>query len=225
MADAPPPPTRKEKFRQAGLVVLQALRIPTVGTLLLAAAACWIIIIHIPMKPPYFVFEYFTLFFVSALCCFLAISELAFRTFIKNYFKRTWPVLSEDHGHSWLGIGMIIIGSNLLAMFNWDLKIPSVLNSLVYAAGILSFVFGFLNFVVSFIWWSRKEGITSRQVRARGPYAKPTKGRSDLESGGKRGRSQSRSLPPFQPRLNPRSRSLSGSRSRSRSSSVASRRS
>ncbi|UKZ69154.1 uncharacterized protein TrAtP1_010163 [Trichoderma atroviride] len=159
-------------LRGAGLVILQALRVATVITLLTAGAASWILIINVQKSKPYFIFECFTLFFVSVFCSLLAVSELAFLEFIKIYLRRMWPVLSDHHGLSWLGIGMIIIGCNLLGMLNHDLDMSSALSSLVLAAGILSFIFGFLNFVCSFIWCDRKEGITSRDIRANGSLAR-----------------------------------------------------
>ncbi|KAK0758223.1 hypothetical protein N5P37_009525 [Trichoderma harzianum] len=158
-------------LRGAGLVVLQALRVATVITLLTAGAACWILIINVEKNKPYFIFECFTLFFVSVFCSLLAVSELAFAEFIKVYLRRMWPVLSDHHGLSWLGFGMIIIGCNILGMLNHDLKMSSALSSLVLAAGILAFIFGFLNVVCSFIWCDRKEGITSRDIRANGSLA------------------------------------------------------
>ncbi|KAL6875869.1 hypothetical protein HDV57DRAFT_160822 [Trichoderma longibrachiatum] len=168
-------------LRGAGLVVLQALRVATVITLLTSGAACWILVINVEKHKPYFIFECFTLFFVSVLCSLLVVSELAFAQFIKIYLRRMWPVLSDHHGLSWLGLGMIIIGCNILGMLNHDLKMASALSSLVLAAGILALIFGFLNIVCSFIWCDRKEGITSRDIRANGSLARSQREFSDYD--------------------------------------------
>ncbi|KAL7784550.1 hypothetical protein V8C37DRAFT_357615 [Trichoderma ceciliae] len=169
-------------IRGAGLVVLQALRVATVITLLTAGAACWILIINVEKNKPYFIFECFTLFSISVFCSLLVVSELAFAQFIKIYLRRMWPVLSDHHGLSWLGLGMIIIGCNILGMLNHNLKMSSALSSLVLAAGILALIFGFLNILFSFIWCDRKEGITSRDIRANGSLAQSQRQYSNFDT-------------------------------------------
>ncbi|KAK5989339.1 hypothetical protein PT974_10854 [Cladobotryum mycophilum] len=162
-------------LRGVGMIILQALRVATVITLFTAGAACWILIINVDKHKPYFVFQCISLFFTSVFCSLLVVSELAFAEFIRVYLRRTWPVLSDHHGISWLGGGMLIIGCNVLGALNRSEEDSKKLNgpfsSLVLAAGILSFVFGVLNILCSFVWCDRKEGITSRDIRANGSLA------------------------------------------------------
>ncbi|CEJ92506.1 hypothetical protein VHEMI08156 [[Torrubiella] hemipterigena] len=166
----------KTALRGAGYWVLQALRVFTVISLLAAVASCWVLMIKVDKGRTFFVFECISLFFTSVIAIALIVSEFPMVSFIRNYFRQAWPVLSESYGVGWLGAAMVVIGCNVLGSLNepgFDPEnLGSNFTSLVQAGGILCLIFGALNVLASLIWRDGKEKITSRDIRADGSLAK-----------------------------------------------------
>ncbi|KAL4732596.1 hypothetical protein ACLX1H_001614 [Fusarium chlamydosporum] len=160
-----------EKIRGPGMIVLQVLRVLTIISLLTAAAACWILVIKISRSTGWFFFEAMSLVLTSSATIFLVISELPF---CKSYFQKHWPVFSDEHGLTWLGAGLLLIGSNILGKlnspYNRDNKIGLPFWRLVLAAGILSITCGVLNIICSIIL--RDRDINARMIRADGSLAR-----------------------------------------------------
>ena len=162
--------------RGVGMVILQILRVFTVIALAAGAAANGVLMVKVNLKnSSYFPFEAASHFFMAVICLVLVFSEFPIINFVKNYFRRSWPLFSDQHGLSWLGIAMLIIGCNLLGLLNEPAfsqkKIGSSLWQLVLAAGILNLTFGCLNAMCSFMWSDRKNGINARDVRSKGAVA------------------------------------------------------
>ncbi|CAM1509383.1 Fc.00g031220.m01.CDS01 [Cosmosporella sp. VM-42] len=166
-----------DSLRGPGMIILQALRVFTIIGLAAAVTACWTLIIKIDTSNGFFFFDAASLFFTSTISVFLAISELPLA---RSYFRRTWPILSEESGFTWLGLAMILIGCNILGKLNQPHNSPDEIGlpfwRLVLASGILSITFGLVNIICSFIFRDGANGINARNVRSEGSLAKSTKG-------------------------------------------------
>lgn len=164
-------------FRGVGMIALQALRILTIIGLTAATASCWIMMVKVGKDKTYFVFESASLFFLSLVCIFLAISEFPVIKFVKDYYRNSWPRFSDRHGLTWLGCAMLLIGCNLLGRLNqpaYDAKkLGDSFFQLVLASGVLTVTFGALNVVCSLTWRDGKNGINARDVRSKGSLASP----------------------------------------------------
>ncbi|KAM5348656.1 hypothetical protein ACJ41O_008480 [Fusarium nematophilum] len=163
-----------EGIRGSGMVVLQVLRGLTIIGLLAATVACWVLIVKIDTSSNgFFVFEGASLFFTSTAAGFLIASELPLA---KSYFRRVWPVLSDKHGLTWLGVAMMLIGCNILGKLNHPSndsdKIGLPFWRLALAAGILVLTFGVFNIVSSLIFHDGANSINARIVREDGTLAK-----------------------------------------------------
>lgn len=162
-------------FRGAGMVVLQILRAFTVVTLLLLATSYWVLVVNVDKSRNYFVFECASHFFSSILCVALVIAEFPLVKFVKRYLRRTWPVLSDEHGLLWLGTALVVIGCNMLGNLNRRAYDPKNLgphfSKLVLASSVLATTFGMLNIICSLVWRNGKEGINSRDIRSNGSLA------------------------------------------------------
>lgn len=165
-----------DSIRGPGMIILQILRIFTIIGLLVAVAACWILIVKIDTANGFFFFDAASLFFTSTVSVFLVISELPIA---RAYFRRTWPVLAEESGLTWLGVAMILIGCNILGKLNQPANSTDELGlpfwRLVLAAGILSITFGLLNITFSFIFRDGANEISARMVRSQGAIAQSPK--------------------------------------------------
>ncbi|KAG6036524.1 hypothetical protein E4U41_005626 [Claviceps citrina] len=162
-------------IKVAGMFVLQILRVFSIITLFAVAASCWVLAIKVNKDRPYFVFECTSLAFTSIISVFLLTSELPVKA-TQNFYRRTWPVLSDFHGHSWYGLAMVMIGCYLLGNLNQPANNDETLGSkyfkLVLASSILCLVFGLLYIIGSLVWRDGKEGINSRDIRDHGALAK-----------------------------------------------------
>ncbi|KAK3186435.1 hypothetical protein K4F52_004736 [Lecanicillium sp. MT-2017a] len=164
-----------KSLRGVGYFVLQALRVATVITLAAACAACWVLIVKVEKERTYFVFACASLAFTSIVAAILIFSEFPVVGSVKEYFRTTWPVLSESHGLGWLGFATIMIGCNVLGTLNQPgyskKELGGHFSGLVEAAGILCLTFGGLNILCALVWRDSKESITSRDIRANGNLA------------------------------------------------------
>jgi hypothetical protein len=154
------------------MIILQVLRAFTIIGLLTAAVACWTLIIKIDTSNGWFFFDAASLFFTSTISVFIVVSELPVA---RGYFRRTWPVLSDECGLTWLGVAMTIIGCNILGKLNQPANSSKKLGMpfwrLVLAAGVLAITFGICNIVCSFIFRDSANEISARIVRSEGSLA------------------------------------------------------
>ncbi|PHH85694.1 hypothetical protein CDD83_62 [Cordyceps sp. RAO-2017] len=162
-------------FRGIGMVVLQVLRAFTVITLAAVGASCWVLIIKVDKERGYFVFECAVHFFRSLLCLALIVSEFPVLESVKGYFRRNWPVVSDQRGLSWLGVAMLALGCDMLGNLNrpaYDAdKLGPHFSRLTLASSVLAITFGTVNIVCSLVWRDRGEGITCRDIRDNGSLA------------------------------------------------------
>ncbi|KAF4971720.1 hypothetical protein FSARC_1519 [Fusarium sarcochroum] len=162
-----------ERIRGPGMIILQVLRVITITSLLAAAAGCWILIIKIDTSSGWFFFDALSLTFMSSAAAFFIVSELPF---CGNYFMENWPVFSEVHGLTWLGLGLLLIGSNILGRLHQPYNAPDKLGlpfwRLIVASGILTITSGVLNITCSLIFRDGANNINARMVRADGSLAR-----------------------------------------------------
>ncbi|KAF5024987.1 hypothetical protein F66182_2938 [Fusarium sp. NRRL 66182] len=162
-----------ERIRGPGMIILQVLRALTLISLLAAAIGCWILIIKIDTSSGWFFFDALSLTFTSSASVFLIVSELPF---CQNYFRENWPVFSDQHGLTWLGIGLILIGSNILGRLHQPSNSSDELGlpfwRAILASGILTLTSGVLNMICSLIFRDGANDINARMVRADGSLAK-----------------------------------------------------
>ncbi|KAK7416377.1 hypothetical protein QQZ08_012034 [Neonectria magnoliae] len=161
-----------DSIRGPGMIILQVLRAITLITLVTASVACWTLIIKIDTSNGFFFFDAASLFFTSTISVLLAVSELPIA---KSYFRRTWPVLSDESGLTWLGFAMTLIGCNILGKLNQPANASDEIGlpfwRLVLAAGVLAITFGIFNIVCSFVFSDSANGISARIVRSEGSLA------------------------------------------------------
>ena len=103
---------------------------------------------------------------------FLLVSEFSL---FRSYFIRNWPLLSPAHGFVTLGLAMIVLGVNMLGNLNKPATSRESLGlafwRIVIGSGIVIFILGHINLVASYVFRDRSQGITARQVRAKGAVA------------------------------------------------------
>jgi hypothetical protein len=161
--------------RGVGFVVLNILRVLTIIALAAATASSWVLMVKVQRGETYFVFQAASLFFLGLICVFLTISEIPVNA-IKSYYRDAWPNFSDEHGLTWLGLAMVLIGCNLLGQLNHPAfasdKFGLAFWQLVMASGILCLTFGALNVMGNFVW-RESNGINARHVRSRGADALP----------------------------------------------------
>lgn len=172
-----------DKIRGAGWIVLNIFRGCNIITLAAICASAWIMIVTAGLPNAFFFFDAASHFFFSCTCVFLIVSETGV---FSGYFERNWPVFSYAHSFTWLGVTMIIMGCNTFGSLAQPIRSQEKLGlpmwRLVLASGILAFIFGLLNLIVSFIWRDSQEGITARHIRNDGNLAKGMSSKSSTGS-------------------------------------------
>lgn len=162
-------------------MILNVFRAFNVIGLLAVCASTWVMIVMSILKGNFSFFDSASHFFTFSIAVFLMISEL---NLLRNYFERNWPVLSSEHGLSWLGIAMIVMGCQVLANITESafsiqtLGLP--LWRLLLSSGILVITFGFFNIVSSIIFRDGDNGLNARSIRSDGTLAS---GKSSLVDG------------------------------------------
>jgi hypothetical protein len=160
------------KIAGKGYITLNIIRVLNVISLLLVAVASWIMIVVPAMNGDFNFFDATSHFITSGVSLFLIVSEV---NLFSGYFARNWPMLSSEHGFTFLGITMIVLGINILGNLNksptTEEKLGLAMWRVAIAAGILSLTIGVFNIISSIIFQDRKQGITARQVRTHGAVA------------------------------------------------------
>ncbi|KAL0940731.1 uncharacterized protein CTRU02_203494 [Colletotrichum truncatum] len=164
--------SENSRLRGSGHMVLNVFRAFNIIGLLAICASTWVMIVMSILKNNFAFFDSASHFFTFSIAVFLIISEL---NLFRNYFERNWPVLSCEHGLSWLGIAMIVMGCQVLANITEpafsaeSLGLP--LWRLILASGILAITFGFFNVISSIIFRDGSMGINARNIRSDGTLA------------------------------------------------------
>ncbi|KAL8366124.1 hypothetical protein RB595_004750 [Gaeumannomyces hyphopodioides] len=156
-----------------GVIILNIFRGLNICSLILVAAAHWIMIVTSGMSGRFHFFDFATHLFVFALTILLFMTELGVPA---NFIDQRWPVFGENAGFLVLGGLQIAMGCLTLA----DMEKPAYyvdsiglpLWRTILAAGILSVVFGFVNIAATFFFEDRNAHISARMVRDNGLLAK-----------------------------------------------------
>ncbi|OHF00396.1 hypothetical protein CORC01_04377 [Colletotrichum orchidophilum] len=159
-------------LRGSGHLILNVFRAFNIIGLLAVSASTWTMIVMSILKGNFAFFDSASRFFTFSVAIFLIFSEL---NIFRAYFERNWPVLSPEHGLSWLGIAMVIMGCHVLA----GISVPAFsvetiglpLWRLILASGILVITFGFFNIVSSIVFRDGSNGINARNIRSEGTLA------------------------------------------------------
>lgn len=158
-----------------GMVILQVLRACTVVTLAAMCASYIVFIIKVDKERSYFVFECASLFFNSIITIVLILSEFPMVGAVRDYFRTSWPVLSDRRGVGWLGFAMILLACNIFGNLNHPAndtdKLGPHFSKLVLGTAILATTFGSLNMICALIWRSGEDGVHSRDIRTNGALA------------------------------------------------------
>ncbi|GJD02028.1 hypothetical protein ColKHC_10853 [Colletotrichum higginsianum] len=164
--------SENSSLRGSGHMVLNVFRAFNIIGLLAVSASAWVMIVMSILKGHFAFFVSASHFFTFSIAVFLIVSEL---NIFRTYFERSWPVLSCEHGLSWLGIAMIVMGCQVLAnttdpTFSAE-TIGLPLWRLILASGILAITFGFFNVISSIIFRDGHNGINARNIRSDGTLA------------------------------------------------------
>ncbi|PGH20815.1 hypothetical protein AJ80_03442 [Polytolypa hystricis UAMH7299] len=155
-----------------GYVILNIIRAMNIIALLAVIAACSVLLVKTFVISQFFFFDGVTQVIIAFISFFLILSELNFFT---GYFNRNWPLFGQDSGFVTLGATMVALGVWILGNLNNKAMSQKSLGlafwRIVVAAGIVIFVMGVINFVVSFIFREPQVGVTARHVRAHGAVA------------------------------------------------------
>ncbi|RMY49920.1 hypothetical protein D0865_07208 [Hortaea werneckii] len=156
----------------SGYIILNCIRGLNIIGLLALISASVIMLIRTSTSSKFFFFDAVSQVATAFVCVFLLVSELSL---FRSYFARNWPLLSQGHGFVALALAMIVLGVNMLANLNKERASQEALGlsfwRVVIASGIIVFVLGFINLVASYVFCDRAQGITARQVRAKGAMA------------------------------------------------------
>lgn len=163
-----------------GYIILNVLRGFNLIGLALVMVASWVMIVLSGLTGQFFFFDFLSHFWTFAIAAGLTVSELGI---IKRYFAGTWPVLSEGHSLAWLGLAMIVLGTDVLGTLNKAVysidNLSLVYWRLIMASGILAITFGCFNILASIFFRDAKNGITARGIRADGKLAQPKEAKLD----------------------------------------------
>ncbi|KAH0350162.1 hypothetical protein KCU81_g2612, partial [Aureobasidium melanogenum] len=156
----------------SGYVILNVLKGMNMIGLLAIIAASVLMLIKTTTDSGFFFFDAVIHVVVASVAIFLIVSEIGV---FSAYFARNWPLLSLEHGFVGLASAMIILGMHVLACLNNSSNSKKHLGlafwRVVIMAGILNLILGILNLIANYVFHDHSQGITARQVRARGAEA------------------------------------------------------
>lgn len=165
-------PFFKRSLAGPGYIILNAIRVGNIITLILVIAASAVMLVKTFVVSKFFFFDGVTHVITAFISIFLIITELPL---FRNYVANNWPLLAPSSGFVTLGFTMIVVGVCILGNLNKQATSEESLGthywSIVIASGILSLIFGVINLFASYIFRSRKLGLTARMVRSHGAVA------------------------------------------------------
>ncbi|KAK4575268.1 hypothetical protein LTR86_001120 [Recurvomyces mirabilis] len=149
-----------------GYIILNGIRVMNIIGLLAVVTASVLMLVKTSTESKFFFFD--------AVSHVLTAITGKF-SFFRSYFARNWPLLSPAHGFVTLGLAMIVLGVNMLGNLNKPATSRESLSlafwRIVIGSGIVIFILGHVNLVASYVFRDRSQGITARQVRAKGAVA------------------------------------------------------
>lgn len=161
-----------KKLAGPGFIILNVIRAMNIIALLAVVAASVIMIVKTFTVSKFYFFDGATHATTVLASLFLVVSECSI---FKNWFMRNWPVLSYEHGFSFLGLSMIVLGTNILGNLNKEATSQKSLGlafwRIVISSGIVVLIMGFVNVATTYIFRDTRLGVTARQVRSKGAVA------------------------------------------------------
>lgn len=165
-------PFFKSSLAGPGYIILNAIRVINIITLISVIIASAVMLVKTFVVSKFFFFDGVSHVVTAFLGIFLIITETPL---FRSYVAKNWPLLSPSSGFVTLGFMMIIVGVSILGNLNKQATSQESLGthywSIVIASGILSLILGVVNLFASYIFRSRKLGLTARMVRSHGAVA------------------------------------------------------
>lgn len=165
-------PLFKRSLAGPGYIILNGIRIINIITLISVIVASAVMLVKTFVVSKFFFFDGVSHIVTAFISLFLIITELPL---FRNYIASNWPLLAPSSGFVTLGIMMIIVGVSILGNLNKKATSQESLGthywSIVIASGILSLILGVVNVFASYIFRSRKLGVTARMLRSHGAVA------------------------------------------------------
>jgi len=162
----------KRSVAGVGYVLLNLVRVMNIVALLTVAIASIVVMLKTAENNAGFVFEATSRLITFGIAVFLIVSELPF---FRGFFARNFPLLSHSSGFVFLGACLMGLSICVLGRLNNIADSEKALGlsfwQINLAAGIVTFIVGFINVIASFIFRNKKAGVTARMVRAYGATA------------------------------------------------------
>ncbi|KLU89720.1 hypothetical protein MAPG_08689, partial [Magnaporthiopsis poae ATCC 64411] len=163
----------RKSIQGHGVIILNIGRLFNACTLILVAAAHWIMIVTSGTSGQFHFFDFATHLFMFVLTVLLFMTELGLPA---NFIAERWPVFGDEAGFLVLGGLQIAMGCFTLA----DLDKPAYyvdsislpLWRTILAAGILSIIFGFVSIIATFLFQDSNAHVSARMVRDNGLLAR-----------------------------------------------------
>ncbi|KAI5862353.1 hypothetical protein GGS23DRAFT_605662 [Durotheca rogersii] len=158
-------------FQGHAYIILQVIRACNIAVLFAVIFTSGLMMAFAKMPNGFQFFDDVSHAFVVAVAGLLIWSELPIekgQALIRGF----WPVLGPNHGFTWLGVSMILMGSHLLGALSDDTytneHVPFQIWQVIMGSGIIAIAFGVTNVVASIIFRNRKNNYSAREVRDRG---------------------------------------------------------
>ncbi|KAL7623855.1 hypothetical protein AAE478_005411 [Parahypoxylon ruwenzoriense] len=152
-------------------IILQVIRCSNVAVLFAVIFVSILMMVFAKMPNGYQFFNDVSLAFVSVVAGVLIWSELPVKAG-QQIIKDFWPVLGDQHGFTWLGISMILMGSHHLGALSRDTymnkDVPFQIWQAIMGSGIIAIAFGVTNIFASIVFKNRNSNLSARQVRING---------------------------------------------------------
>ncbi|KAH6656747.1 hypothetical protein BKA67DRAFT_166653 [Truncatella angustata] len=152
----------------AGFILLNIVRGCNIMVFTTLAVSSAVLMVVAKMPNGYTFFSDVPMAFIIIVCSLLGLSEMGVWS---TWFGIYWPTFGPNHGFTWLGGSMILMGSHILGKLSDDRfaqdKMGIIFWNVCMAAGILSYIFGFTNIIMSW-WFGKREGRNIRTYRNSG---------------------------------------------------------
>ncbi|KAK6081268.1 hypothetical protein SCUP515_02956 [Seiridium cupressi] len=151
-----------------GFIALNILRACNIIVLTTIAVSSAVLMVVAKMPDAFTFFSDIAMAFIVIVCFFLGLSEIGVWG---KWFIRNWPAFGPGRGLTWLGFAMLMMGSHILGKLSDDRftqdKMGTIFWNVCMAAGILSYIFGVTNVIMSW-WFGKRQGRNLRTFRNTG---------------------------------------------------------
>lgn len=157
-------------FKAHGPIILNVLRAINVFGLFAATVSCVVVLLKTTArdKAGWWFFDSVSWAFTALSCLFLIGSEFPIVLRVREYYEENWPLLSHEHGLSWLAIAMIMISVRILgSLYNPARPIDGPFKSIVLAGGCLIFATAIITIILSLLFRDPESGLNARTLRSK----------------------------------------------------------